>query len=103
MIESSDSARNPPTVGMFAGMSLLLVRGLLLWIAIPLGVVGWLALLPWLRARITIGQFLGWIDINLIAGLERSVLRPLFPHPLGWMSARDIAKVRHRIGRLEPR
>lgn len=102
MIESADSASNPRAIGMVAGLSLLVVRGLLLWIAIPLGVVGWLVLLPWLRARITLGQFLGWIDINLVAGLERSLLRPLFRHPLSWIRARDIAQVRHRIGKLDP-
>jgi len=102
MIESADSAPNPQAVGMVAGLSLLVVRGLLLWIAIPLGVAGWLVLQPWLRVRITLGQFLGWIDINLLAGLERSVLRPLFRHPLPWIRVRDIGRVRHRIGKLDP-
>jgi hypothetical protein len=87
---------------MVAGLSLLIARGILLWIAIPLGFVGWVILTPWLRAPgITLGQFLGWIDINLIAALERGVLRPLFRHPQPWTSARDIAKVRHRIGKLD--
>jgi hypothetical protein len=85
-----------------AALSLLVTRGILLWIVVPLGFLAWVVLTPWLRARrVPLGQFLGWIDNNLIAGLERSVLRPLFRHPpQPWIRARDIEQVRHRVGWL---
>lgn len=100
MIESRDFDQ---PVGVIAGFILLAVRGLLLWIAVPLGFVAWVVLALWLLPRgIRLGQFLGWVDLNLVATLERTVLRALFRHPLSWVSVRDIGKVRHRIGMLDP-
>ena len=88
---------------MIAGLALLILRGILLWIVIPLGFLAWVILTPWLHARrVTLGQFLGWDDNNLVAALERSVLRPLFRQPpQPWIPARDIERVQHRIGKLD--
>jgi hypothetical protein len=87
-------------VGPIAGIVLLLVRGILLWIAVPLGTIAWLVTLA--RIRRPLGQFLGWVDANLIALLERTILRPLFPSPTQeWVAARDMRGVSHRIGALD--
>ena len=90
--------------GAVPGLLLLLaIRGVLLWIMIPLGIVAWGVTMPWqLKQEISLGQFLGWADNNLTVILERSALRPLFPvqtHP--WISARNISNVKHRIGKLD--
>ena len=63
--------------GFLAGILLLTVRGVLLWVVLPVGCVAWvLGALRLHQRGITIGQFLGWIDINLIALIQHSLLRP---------------------------
>jgi hypothetical protein len=103
VIESTDSAPGRESIGVIAGLALLILRGILLWIVIPVGFLAWVILTPWLHARrVTLGQFLGWVDNNLVAGLERGVLRPLFRQPARrWIRARDIKRVQHRIGMLD--
>jgi len=102
VIEPAELEPGTPALGFVAGLCLLVARGILLWVVVPLGFVTWLCLIPWVRARrIPLGQFLGWVDINLVAGLERTVLRPLFRHPpTSWIRRRDIEQVRHRLGSL---
>jgi hypothetical protein len=63
--------------------SLLVLRGVLLWLAVPLALVPWPAAWPFLRRRsVPFAQFLGWVYLNLVAGIERCVLRPLIHSPL---------------------
>jgi hypothetical protein len=59
-------------VSVFA---LMVVRGLLLWILIPVGFLLWL-LFGWILG-VAPGQFLGWLDLNLIATLQRVLIRPI--------------------------
>jgi len=89
---------------VLGGLILLLVRGVLLWILIPLGFIAWLATAPMaFRRAVTLGQFLGWLDSNLVAFLQKSVLRPFYPTPtVDWIPARDISSVTHRIGATDP-
>jgi hypothetical protein len=88
-------------VGPVAGMLLLVIRGILLWVLVPVGSVAWLLTL--VRMRRPLGEFLGWLDSNLIFLLERTVLRPLFPQPTqNWIPASEISAVKHRIGVLDP-
>ena len=103
MIESTGTPLRMATVGVIPGLLLLILRGILLWIVIPLAFLAWLLLLPWLHSRrVTVGQFLGWVDNNFIAALQRSVLRPLFQSPpQHWIRAHDIERVTHRIGKLD--
>ena len=91
------------TIGVFAGLVLLVVRGILLWVVVPLGCIAWVIDSPWLHKRgVGIGQFLGWIDINLIALIQRSLLRPFIRDAAQpWVPARKISEVAHRIGRLD--
>lgn len=86
--------------GVLGGLILLLVRGVLLWILIPLGFIAWIVTAPMaFRRAVTLGQFLGWLDSNLIVLLQKSLLRPFYPTPtVDWIPARDISTVTHRIG-----
>jgi hypothetical protein len=48
------------------------VRGVLLWLVVPAAFCAWLVIGVHLRRRgISLPQFVGWADLNLIAGLQR--------------------------------
>ena len=82
---------------------LLGIRGVLLWLVVPLSLIAWPCLWPILRRHnIRLGQFLGWVDLNLISTIEHSILRPLIKVPLPWTSTRELPNVTHRIGVLDP-
>ena len=83
-----------------AGTVLLLIRGWLLWILVPLSAIAWALTLYWqIRRRISLGLFLGWIDNNFVIILERSLLLALFPETThSWVAFKDITTVAHRIG-----
>jgi hypothetical protein len=60
----------------------LVLRGLALWVVIPVVFVLWLLLAPvrWLvhgRNRPRLRQYVTWADMTLVASLERGPLRPL--------------------------
>ena len=47
------------TLGVLASLVLLIVRGILLWVVVPLGCITWVIVSPWLHKRgVAIGQFL---------------------------------------------
>jgi hypothetical protein len=78
------------------GILLVLIRGLLLWVLIPVGSVAWALTVPWSRASLT--AFLGWLDNNQIFLLQRTILRPAFPSPsVQWIRFKDAADATHRI------
>lgn len=86
-----------------ASLALLSLRGVLLWLLVPVVAMCWLALaFPLRRKRVTFGRFLGWADLNLVAALEHSILRPLFRQPIQWTPARAMPDVTHRVGWLDP-
>ena len=86
----------------FGWLVFLMIRGLLLWLMVPASTVGWLlAFLPLHRRRVSLGQFLGWVDLNFAALLTRSVLRPLFRSPPPWVPLRALPQVVHRIDLLD--
>ncbi|ANJ28384.1 hypothetical protein ATC03_18450 [Agromyces aureus] len=58
-----------------AAFALLVIRGVLLWILIPVGFVLWLVIFGW-SARVGLGNFLGWLDLNLTAALQRALGLP---------------------------
>jgi hypothetical protein len=79
------------------------VRGVLLWLVIPVVAVCWLPLaFPLRRRGVTFGRFLGWVDLNLVAALQRSILRPLFRRPIRWTPVRAMPDVTHRVRWLDP-
>jgi hypothetical protein len=106
MAKSGDRADDAAmrSVRLIVGGTLLLgVRGVLLWALVPLATCVWLLIAPWLRRRgVGLGGFLGWVDLNFVALLARSVLRPLFADPPRWIGFREMAQVTHRIGWTDP-
>lgn len=63
-------------LGDVSALALLVVRGLLLWILIPVGFVLWLVIFGW-SARVGLGAFLGWLDLNLTVALQRILVLPV--------------------------
>ena len=99
MAEASDSRKN----SVAAGLATLILRGFLLWIVVPLATVAWLLVGFRLRRRgSTFGQYLGWIDVNLIAFLQRTILRPITRSPLSWVPVKQISEVSHRLRASDP-
>jgi hypothetical protein len=88
----------PRQVSTLAGVVLLIIRRPLLWIMIPSACVAWLPASFWLRRRsVGLGQFLGWVDLNMVACLERTLLRPLFRDRLAWTPVRAMPDVKYRL------
>jgi hypothetical protein len=101
-VTATGTESNPRRVPIIAGLALLCLRGVLLWIVIPLAALAWLPAAVRLRRRgVKLGQFLGWVDLNLVAFLERTILRPLFRSPVKWTSMRAMPEVTHRVGALD--
>lgn len=91
--------RNSP----IAGLLLLLMRGILLWAVVPLAICVWPFAYPGLRRKgIGLGQYLGWVDVNLMASLSQVVLRPLFRSPVPWVAWREMSQVTHRLRLIDP-
>ena len=89
-------------MGPLVGLALLLARGLLLWLVLPLTCLWWLLGLPlWRRRSVTLAQLMGWTDLNLIACLERGPLRIFIRNPLKWISITDASRVDHRVNLLD--
>lgn len=96
----TDPARRNSLSG---GILTLATRSLLLWLVVPLAAIIWIFINDALRRRsITFGQYLGWVDVNLIAALQRTVYRPLIRWPLSYVPARDMHTVTHRIQASDP-
>lgn len=84
--------------------TLLVVRGLLLWIVIPIGSFAWL-LFGWILGA-GAGQFLGWLDLNLIAALQRVLVHRIsgeWPMPrVAFVPIGMLRSVRHRVTVSDP-
>jgi hypothetical protein len=84
-------------VGVFA---VLVTRGLLLWILIPLGFTLWLLVFSW-TARVCLAAFIGWLDLNLLAALQRVLRFPgsgELPMPrVEFVPLRRLQSVSHRV------
>ncbi len=99
MTHAEPQRRNSIVVGVLV----LLTRSFLLWIVIPVWSVVWLARAISLHRRgITYGQYLGWVDLNLIAFLQRGVFRPLVRWPAPFVPSSEMPSVTHRISRTDP-
>lgn len=85
-------------VGLIAGLALLLARGVLLWLVIPLAALAWLIGLPfWRKREARMEQLIGWSDLNLIAFLQRGPFRLFIRNPLKWTPASEVSRVEHRV------
>jgi hypothetical protein len=93
----------PPRAPIGAGITLLLLRGVLLWLVVPVAICLWMILHTFGgHRRVRLGQFLGWVDLNLTAGLQRTALRPLFGTGAGWTPWSEVGNVTHRVRLLDP-
>jgi hypothetical protein len=90
----------PIVTNQIRWLSLLLVRGLLLWLVIACAAVTWIVIAPFMR--VGFGQFLGWADLNLIAFLQRSVLSRMFKSRQKWVPLSEAKNVAHRIRLMDP-
>ena len=88
-------------LGDLSALALLLARGILLWIIIPIGFALWLLVFSW-TVRLGLGEFLGWLDLNLIAALHRAMVRPFNGSRVEFVPARLIQTVTHRIRVVDP-
>lgn len=81
---------------------LLLIRGILLWLLIPIAVLMWIVLHSW-GQNSSLGACVGSYDINMCAALQRSLLRPLIPDPtVDYVPLSKMTEVTHRITFLDP-
>ena len=97
---SHDGSSSP--ISWCAGLLLLSIRGLLLWIVVPLATVAWAAIKFLTRAkRVTYGQYLGWVDLNLIAILHASLLRPLIRNRMKRIPFAEMNEVTYRMRILD--
>jgi len=84
---------------------LLAVRGLLLWLVVPLALLLWLLLTPIraLRHRsfASPSKVIGWADLNLIAVVGQILIRP-FGRPIGLTPWSDMSLVDHRVSVIDP-
>lgn len=78
---------------------MLLVRGVLLWVVIPASVIWWLIAIPvnalMRKPYVSLGQTIGWADLNLMALLTLGRLNPF----VSWSNA---SKVEHRVSLIDP-
>jgi hypothetical protein len=88
---------------MLAVLVMLLFRGVLLWLVVPLAALVGVVVKPYRRMMgrpVKTGQVIGWADLNLVALLERGVLRPLFSDPQPFVPWAEVAQVTHRVNFL---
>ena len=98
-MDSNIAPRQNPVA---AGIVLLFIRGVLLWVVIPVAACAWVLGARWLSPRgVRFGHFLGWVDLNLVAFLARIVLRPFFRAPPPWVPASIMSQVTHRVTGLD--
>jgi hypothetical protein len=99
----SQAHRGQTRLPVLVALLLLAIRGVLLWLLVPLALLWWVVAWPVLRRRsVRLAQLLGWADLNLVAAIERSILRPLIGSPLPWVPASELSAVTHRIGFTDP-
>jgi len=88
-----------------AWFMLLAVRGLLLWLVVPLAFLLWLLLTPIraLRHRsfVSPSKVIGWADLNLIAVVGQILIRP-FGRPVGFTPWSEMASVDHHVSVIDP-
>ena len=88
-----------------AWLVLLVVRGLLLWLTLPLAFLLWLLLTPmraiFRRSFVSPGKVIGWADLNLIAALGQILIRP-FGRPVDFTPWSNMALVDHRVSLVDP-
>jgi hypothetical protein len=76
---------------------IVILHGLFMWIVVPFGVVAWVLVHTWLQ-KADFGECLGWYDLNLVAFLQRVLLRPITREPSArWVPVGKMTEVTHRV------
>jgi hypothetical protein len=101
----STSRRVGSGLEAIALLVLLVVRGLLLWLVIPIAFLGWLVMLPIRLALrkpyITPGKLIGWADMNLSAAIGQVLVRP-FGRRSDFTPWSRVLSVEHRVSIIDP-
>lgn len=85
------------------GLLVLFARGVLLWVVVPIASLVWVLVAIRLRRRgVTFGQYLGWVDVNLVAFLQRTLFRPVVRSRTPFVPPLEIPSVSHRLHPLDP-
>jgi hypothetical protein len=105
-LESHPDARPVGRVEAVAWIALLCVRGVLLWLVVPLAFCFWLLLLTPVRAilrrkYLSVGQVIGWFDLNLIAAIAQILIRP-FGRQVPFTPWLAMSSVEHRVSLIDP-
>ena len=91
----------PTTVaqaGLIVGLLELLLHTVLVFYVVAGAFLYWFVAWPWVRRRhVSLGQFLGWVDLNLVAAIEATMLRPFIPTRYPWTPWSELPNVTHRI------
>ena len=86
-------------------LMILVLRGVLLWLVIPVTVVAWVVTYPvavLLGKGVRLPQVLGWADLNLIAALQRLLPARQVEARVAFVGWQQIGSVTHRIGFADP-
>ena len=83
----------------------LCIRGILLWVVIPIAFCAWLMMLllrPMFRKPyLPIGKLVGWAGLNLRAAIAQALLRPL-GYRIRFTPWADLHHVKHRVNWADP-
>ena len=78
---------------------ILMIRGVLLWIVIPVATLFWIV--SFWTTKASLGACLGWFDLNLNALIQRVLLRPFVRNPPAtWEMWSKMVSTEHRIAFL---
>ena len=84
---------------------LLVVRGWLLWLVIPLAFLGWLVMSPirvmLSKPYIALGKLIGWVDMNLTAAIGEVLVRP-FGRRSDFTPWSRVLSIEHRVSIIDP-
>ena len=86
-------------LNIFVQLLILMIRGVLLWIVVPVAAISWIVLFGMTKA--SLGSCLGWFDLNLNALIQRALLRPFIRNPpASWVALSKMVDTEHRIAFL---
>ena len=96
---------NSSSVQAIALLGLLIVRGLFLWLVVPLAFLLWLLITPIraLRHRsfVSPSKVIGWSDLNLTAALGQVLIRP-FGRRVDFTPWSSLPLVDHGVSVVDP-
>src|ERR1700682_1691529 len=103
--ETHPPYRPASRVEAVAVLALLLVRGVLLWLVVPLAFCFWLLLTParalFRRRYVGVGRVIGWFDLNLVALIGQVLIRP-FGRRVDFTAWSAISSIDPRVRLIDP-